>query len=57
MTNRFQDAENVTQLVGQLIGAGSMCWVGGTGSASFDTDEAQRLTDEGVERLVELGWA
>lgn len=57
MANRFQGAENVSQLVAQLVGAGSTCWVGGTGSAPFDTDEAKRFTDEGVERLVELGWA
>lgn len=52
----FSDAENVTELIYQLVGAGSTCWVGGTGSAVFDSDQAKEFADAGIERLIELGW-
>lgn len=55
--NRFADAQNVTELMYQVVGAGSTCWVGGTGSAVFDEKEAHEVADDGIERLVELGWA
>jgi hypothetical protein len=53
----FDDAENVTELVHLIVGAGSMCWVGGTGAAEFDTEQALAVADDGINRLIELGWA
>lgn len=55
--NRFADAENVTELIYQLVGAGSGCWHGGTGQAVFDDGEAARVAEAGIDRLIELGWA
>lgn len=55
--SRFDDAENVTELIHQLVGAGSTCWVGGTGDAEFDTTQALEVADAGINRLIELGWA
>jgi hypothetical protein len=55
--NRFADAENVTELMYQVVGAGSTCWVGGTGSIVFDSTQAKEVADDGIARLVELGWA
>lgn len=55
--NRFHDADTVTELLGMLVGAGSTCWIGGTGHLEFDSTEASKVVDEGVDRLIELGWA
>jgi len=57
MANRFDDAENVTELIYQLVGAGSTCWHGGTGSAVFNDGEAARVAEDGIDRLIALGWA
>jgi hypothetical protein len=53
----FSNAENVTELIYQLVGAGSMCWHGGTGSAVFDDQSARQIAQAGIDRLIELGWA
>lgn len=57
MMNRFKDAENVTELIYQLVGAGSTCWVGGTGQAEFNTTEAAQVAEDGIDQLIALGWA
>jgi hypothetical protein len=57
VTNMFQECENVTQLINQVIGAGSTCWVDSTGDNEFDTSTAQVISDDAVDRLIELGWA
>lgn len=57
MSIKFSDAENITELVYQIVGAGSACWVGGTGQAEFDTTHAQAVAEAGIDRLIELGWA
>jgi hypothetical protein len=54
MSTNFHDAENVTELIYQLVGAGSMCWVGGTGAAVFDDANAKAVADAGIDRLIEL---
>lgn len=56
-TNRFEKAENVTELIYQLVGAGSTCWHGGTGSAVFNDSEACKVAEDGIDRLISLGWA
>jgi hypothetical protein len=60
--NRFADCENVNELIHQLVGAGSTCWVEQWDKVEgkqrvFDTDEAKAVADDGIERLMELGWA
>ena len=54
--SRFADCENVTELIYQVVGAGSTCWVGGTGVIVFDSTQAKEVADDSIERLVELGW-
>ena len=54
---QFDDAENVTELIHQIVGAGSTCWVGGTGSIPFDSEMALEVANAGINRLIELGWA
>ena len=56
-TNRFKDAESLTELINQLVAAGSSCWAGGADGANFDTDQAQQIAAEAKERLAELGLA
>jgi hypothetical protein len=55
--NPFRDADTVTELLGMLVGAGSTCWVGGTGHLEFDSTAATKVVDDGIKRLIELGWA
>lgn len=55
--NTFHDANSLTELIFQLAGATSMCWVGGTGSLEFDSARARELSDAAIERLIELAWA
>jgi hypothetical protein len=57
MANRFDGVENVTELIYQLVGAGSTCWHGGTGSAVFDDQGATQVAEDGIDRLIALGWA
>lgn len=57
MTARFSQADNVTELIYQLAGAASTCWVGGTGDRLFDSVGAVEVADAAIERLIELGWA
>jgi hypothetical protein len=57
MANPFESAENITELIYQLVGAGSTCWHGGTGSAVFDDVRAVQVAEDGIDRLITLGWA
>lgn len=53
--NRFADVPTIAQVVGQAVGAGSTCWVGGTGDAQFDSNEALVIVSEATERIQQLG--
>lgn len=52
--NRFHNVTNIKELIGQAIGAGSMCWEDVCGAGEFESNEAARILDEVVERLAEL---
>lgn len=58
MTDRpnFQSADNVTELIYQLVGAGSVCWENPGGAGVFDNGLAKQVAEAGIERLIELGW-
>lgn len=53
--NRFKDANTVEEVVGQAIGAGSLCWLPSTGDLEFDSAAAEEIGDAAVERIRELG--
>lgn len=53
----FEDCETVTELLGQLVGAASMCWESPEGAGVFDSQRASFLVDSALERLISLGWA
>lgn len=53
--NRFAEAEDIPQLIYQLVGAASTCWIGGTGDKEFWTAEARKVAGEAITRLNELG--
>lgn len=61
MMNRFSEAEDPISVIQQMIGAASVCWVEEKspkrlfGEKVFDSDEALKISNEGVERLKELG--
>ena len=52
--NRFADAADATELMHQVIGAGSMCWEDLSGAGVFDSTEAAKIAKEAVERFGEL---
>jgi hypothetical protein len=52
VSNRFEQAKNVNELMYRLVGAASTCWVDGV----LDTARAIKVADDGINRLVELGW-
>lgn len=52
--NRFVQAKSVREVVFQAVGAGSACWVGGTGDLEFDSVEAERFAVEAMRRITEI---
>ena len=53
--NMFAAAEDIPQLIHQLVGAGSTCWIGGTGDNEFWTAQARKVAEQAITRLNELG--
>lgn len=53
MPNRFHDVKTVQELMYQVVGAGSMCWVN-VPSGVFDDKEANAVAAQGLQRLLEL---
>lgn len=53
--NMFAAAEDIPQLIHQLVGAGSTCWIGGTGDSEFWTAQAMKVAQDAITRLNELG--
>lgn len=54
MKNRFEGITDPNELLGQAIGAGSACWVGGTGQLVFDSTEASAIADEAYQQLLKI---
>lgn len=52
--NRFHKCTSVSEVIAQAVGAGSASWVGGTGSAEFDSEEASAISNEAEERIRQL---
>lgn len=52
--NRFRGALTVEELLGLMVGAGSVCWENPAGAGEFDSAAAKKIVDEGFERLKEL---
>lgn len=52
--NRFRDATTVEEVVGQAVGAGSVCWENVRAAGVFQSDEAARIVQEALARLAEL---
>ncbi|MBY4212892.1 hypothetical protein HQO42_14985 [Rhodococcus fascians] len=52
--NRFNNVTNIKELIGQAIGAGSMCWEDVCAAGVFDDHEAAKIFNETVERLEQL---
>jgi hypothetical protein len=52
--NRFHKCNSVSEVIAQAVGAGSTAWVGGTGAAVFDSEEATAIAVEATERVKEL---
>lgn len=54
MANRFAQATTLAEVVGQAVGAGSVCWVGGTGALEFDSTAATKVVEDALARIADL---
>lgn len=52
--NHFQNCSTIEQVIAQAVGAGSTCWVGGTGDAQFDSAKAVMVSDDAIERVMQI---
>lgn len=52
--NRFADCEDITQVVFQAVGAGSVCWENMSGTGIFQDDQARNVGDDAVARIHEI---
>lgn len=52
--NRFAKAETEDEVLGMMVGAGSTCWVGGTGDIEFDSTQAVQVIEQGKARISEI---
>ena len=52
--NLFKECDDIHQLIHQLVGLSSVCWVGGT-TGEFDTTQALKAASHALTRLNELG--
>lgn len=52
--NRFSTAVTVSELLGQLAGAASMCWENVRAAGVFQSDQALEYVEEAEERLREI---
>lgn len=54
MSNRFDNVTGIEELIGQTVGAASMCWENVEAAGVFDDVEARAVTGEALERLSQL---
>jgi hypothetical protein len=54
MPNRFDEAENLDQLVHMVVGAASVCWENPGGAGVFDDSLAIKVANDGIERIKQL---
>lgn len=50
----FDDVNDARELIGQAIGAGSMCWENPAGAGVFDSTQAAEVADAAWNRLRTL---
>lgn len=46
--------ETIEEILGQLAGAASTCWIPNTGAAEFDSVQASKFVDEALAQIREL---
>lgn len=52
--NVFSASKTISQLIGNLVGAASVCWENLEAAGEFKSDQANTLVDQALERLQEL---
>jgi hypothetical protein len=52
--NYFADVEDVSALIYQTVGAGSVCWENPGGAGIFDDQQARQVAQDCLVRLSEL---
>jgi ABC-type molybdenum transport system ATPase subunit/photorepair protein PhrA len=52
--NMFADAETLFEVVGQVIGAGSMCWESVDKAGVFQSELASSLVEDAIARIREI---
>lgn len=46
--------ERLNQVVFEALGAASTCWVGGTGDAVFDSEQAEKIGTELIRNILHV---
>ena len=54
--NPFKDAQNVEQLLCQLVGSASMCWEHVDRAGVFQSDRALEFSKAALDRFLEFGY-
>lgn len=52
--NKFEDATTIEEVIGQAVGAGSMCWDPRPSAQVFDSTSASEFVDDAVARVADL---
>ena len=52
--NMFNDVNDIRELIGQAIGAGSVCWENPAGAGVFDSAQAATVADAAYLRVQAL---
>jgi hypothetical protein len=55
MENPFEKCTTIEEVVGQAVGAGSVCWHPRPNAQVFDSEVASTIVDNAVARIRELG--
>lgn len=49
--NMFADCESIEEIVGQAIGAASVCWENPAGAGQFDSTQASKICQDAVYEI------
>jgi len=47
----FADCDTVEEIVGQAVGAASMCWTKPEGAGEFDSERASKIVDDALDEI------
>lgn len=54
MSNLFEHCTSLQQLIGEAVGAGSVCWEDIDKAGVFKSEQAKEIVDDALKRINEL---